>query len=68
MKTRDFVIHLDIAVLIIGLFGLMGVCMGENGPHPRAMVYVCIGYFCAKIAWHIMEAILIFFNNERRTL
>ena len=57
MTGKQFLLHLDISVFIILLLGIFGVFIGENSPHPKAMIFAGCLYFAAKIAWRVVEAI-----------
>ena len=45
--------ELDVAVLIIFVFGVLGLLLGSCSPHPIVMVYVGLTYFCTRITIHI---------------
>lgn len=47
-------LELDIAVLIIFALGTIGRFAEPWSPHPSAMVWFGTGYFCVRIAMHIL--------------
>lgn len=59
--------ELDIAMVVIFLFGLLGAHIEPWSPHPPLMIGAGLLYFGAKIAVHIIGSIVLSFRRYKWT-
>ena len=59
--------HLDLAMMVILVSGLLGVISGEPSPHPAPMVICGTAWLGARITCVIVRNLVTLYFKERRT-
>lgn len=66
MRTDYILYHLDLAMMVILVSGLLGVISGEPSPHPAPMVICGTVWLGARITCVIVRNLVTLYFKERR--